>query len=96
MKDSQLKAAIMKLVDSFRPINYKDSFAPKARNEHVSKRQKTKKGAIHIQGENFTPRHIFEGVTPAQFRRRRLGNPKKAFYENLKAKKWEAKWTSGS
>lgn len=77
MKDSQFKAAIMKMIDSFRPYTYENSHAPKARNEHVSKRQMTKKGAVHTQGRHFLGRMIRPGLTPALYRRLHLGKPVK-------------------
>lgn len=60
------KEAFKVLAGVMKPATYENG-APKARNEEVSKRQKTKKGARHIVNPTFKSRNLM-GVTPAVYR----------------------------
>lgn len=57
---NNLKAAIMSMVGSLKPAKYPKTSIPKALNDEVSKRQKTKKGAVHKQGKHFLGRRLLK------------------------------------
>lgn len=49
----------------------------------LREKKKTKKGAKHISNPSFRPRHIMV-ISPADYRRRHMGNPYKAMKQIVK------------